>query len=263
MEFKDRDDAGRILAEHLVGLKHDILNPVVLAIPRGGIPVAYAVARALNVSLDVVPIRKLPIPDNPGAGFGAMTLNNMIILNQHTLSALNLSVPQINRIIDDVFDEILKRDKLYRKDKPLPDLQGRSAILVDDALVSGYTMLAAMRMLRRSGVENIIAAVPVAHKTAYDLLSKEADNVIAFHVSSAPLFGEASFYKNFSDVCDEEAMAYLNKRREEMKFTVAASSGKRDAALEDLNDNLPLAEENAGIVREQYAASTILMGNEL
>lgn len=207
--FNDRQEAGNILAEKLQPLKPKLKNPIVLGIPRGGVPIGFIVAKTLECPLDTIVLRKLPIPHNPEAGFGAVTLDKIAILNEKLLSEIHLSKPQIDGIIDNVYEEVLRRNNVYRRDKPFPDLNGRCVVLTDDGLATGYTMLAAIEFSKRKGAAEIIAAVPVAHREAYNLVKKEADKVVVLHISDFPYFAVASFYGEFSDMWDEEVIAYL------------------------------------------------------
>lgn len=211
--FNDRQEAGNVLAGKLQPLKPRLKNPIVLGIPRGGVPIGFIVAKALECPLDTIVLRKLPIPHNPEAGFGAVTLDKIAILNEKLLSEINLSKPQVDRIIDNVYKEVLRRNNVYRRDKSFPSLDGRSVILTDDGLATGYTMLAAIEFSKRKGAAEIIAAVPVAHREAYNLVEKEADEVIVLHTSDFPYFAVASFYREFSDMPDEEVIAYLAREK--------------------------------------------------
>lgn len=209
--FSDRQEAGDILAKRLLALKSKLKNPIVLGIPRGGVPIGFLIAKALECPLDTIVLRKLPIPYNPEAGFGAVTLDKIAIFNERLLSQINLSQIQINRIIDDVYKEVLRRNRVYRRNKPFPELNGRSVILSDDGLATGYTMLAAVEFTKRKGALEIIVAVPVAHREAYNIVRKEADEVIVLHISDFPYFAVASFYREFPDMGDEEVFSYLER----------------------------------------------------
>jgi putative phosphoribosyl transferase len=211
MFFDDRPSAGKLLAERLLSLKLALKNPIVLGIPRGGIPIGDCIAKALNAPLDVLVLRKLPIPDNPEAGFGAVTLDKIPIFNELLLPQLGLTGPQINKIIDNVHKEVIRRNKLYRKDRPLPILKGRSVILTDDGLATGFTMLAAVRFAKGEKAGEVIVAAPVAHQEAYRIIEREADKTVVLHISRDPYFAVASFYREFTDMEDSEVIAYLEK----------------------------------------------------
>lgn len=209
--FGNRQEAGNILAKRLQAFKPKLKNPIVLGIPRGGVPIGFLIAKALECPLDIIVLRKLPIPDNPEAGFGAVTLDKIAILNKALLSQINLSEPRVNRIIDNVYKEVLRRNRVYRRNKPFPCLDECAVILTDDGLATGYTMLAAVEFAKRKKPLEVIVAVPVAHREAYNLVKKEVNEVMVLHVSDFPYFAVASFYREFPDMSDEEVISYLER----------------------------------------------------
>ena len=211
MLFDDRSQAGELLAKRLLELKVTLKDPIVLGIPRGGVAVGEPIARALKAPLDILVLRKLPIPDNPEAGFGAVALDKIPIFNESLLPRLGLTDARINKIVEEVYKEVVRRNKVYRKDKPLPPLKGRSVILADDGLATGFTMLAAVRFARKKEAKEVIVAAPVAHEEAFRMIEGEADKVLVLHVSRQPLFAVASFYEDFHDMEDSEVSAYLGK----------------------------------------------------
>ncbi|MEM2956343.1 MAG: phosphoribosyltransferase family protein [Candidatus Pacearchaeota archaeon] len=206
MMFKDRKDAGRKLARELI--KQKIKADIVLAIPRGGIPVAFEVAKALKIKLDVIIPRKLPIPYDPEAGFGAV-IDNEVSLNYNLLKYLKLNKKEINKIVKEVKQEIKRRMEVYRGKKPLSKVKGKTVIVVDDGLASGFTMLAAVKHLQRKKA-NVIIAVPVASLSAYQLLRDKA-KLICLNVSDEAIFAVANFYKEWRDLSDDEVISYLEK----------------------------------------------------
>jgi len=209
--FKSRQDAGKKLGKELKrrGIKADY----VFAIPRGGVPVAYEVAFMLKAKLDVIVPRKLPIPADPEAGFGAVIGEN-VELNKGLLEYLNLSKKQIDSVIEEVRKEINRRTAVYRGKKPFPILEGKKVIIVDDGLASGYTMLAAIKHLEKKGAK-VTVAVPVSSSAAFSLL--DSKKVIALHISTAALFAVADFYSAWTEMSDEEVIAYLKKAKEEKR----------------------------------------------
>lgn len=213
--FQNREEAGKVLALEFQKLKPQPQNPLVLGIPRGGIPVGYYVAKSQRAPLDTIVLRKLPLPDNPEAGFGAVTIDKTTVFNDILLSRLNLTSYQKGRIVDRVYKEVVRRDKVYRKGLPFPFLENRSVILTDDGLASGFTMLAAIQFARKKNAAKIIVAVPVAHREAFDIVNNEADAAVVLHISGLPYFAVASFYKEFPDMTDEEVVAYLEKARQQ------------------------------------------------
>jgi putative phosphoribosyl transferase len=207
--FKTRTEAGEKLAREVIKLKP--ASPIVLGIPRGGVPVGEPVARALGCALDVVVLRKIPIPWSPEAGYGAVTLDRTVVLNEKMLSHIRLGSAEIEAGISEVYREVLRRERAYRGDRPFPDLKGRTAVLVDDGLASGYTMLAAVKFVRARGAASVVVASPVASESAYELIRPETDELVVLHVDYAAQFAVASFYEEFPDMRDEEVIAVLRR----------------------------------------------------
>lgn len=206
--FRDRSDAGRRLAERLIEFEDS--RAVVLAIPRGGVPVGYEIAKRLHAEFDVIVPRKIPIPWNPEAGFGAVTADGTIVLNDAMVRSLGLTSAEIEQAAEDVRREIVRRTQVYRGDRPPPDVENRPVILVDDGLASGYTMLAAIESLKKSSPSAVIVAVPVASSAAARLISAAADRLIALIVSHRLPFAVADYYLEWRDLTDEEVCAYLS-----------------------------------------------------
>jgi putative phosphoribosyl transferase len=208
--FSTREQGGERLAA-LLDARYDmpIDNPVVLGIARGGIPVGYPVARTLGCALEALVLRKLPLPHEPEAGFGAVTLDKTIVINERLRAAGDISERQVQGIVERVYEEVVRRDRVYRGKEPFPSLAGRTAVITDDGLASGYTMLAAVEYARRKGAGTVIAAAPVAHGAAQRLVEQSADAAITAYVDSAAVFAVASFYEQFPEISDSEALAYL------------------------------------------------------
>jgi len=207
--FLDRTDAGRRLAERL--LKYESKGAVVLAIPRGGVPVALEVAKRLKAQLDVVVPRKIPIPWNPEAGFGAITADGTTVLNERMVRSLGLEEEEIEQAAEEVRQEIVRRTREYRGDRPHPNIQGRPVILVDDGLASGYTMLAAIGSLRKYSPSSIIVAVPVASNGAARVVRPQADKLVALVVSHRLPFAVANAYVRWRDLTDADVLGYLRQ----------------------------------------------------
>ena len=208
--FKNRLDAGTKLAEK-IHLGKDDKNPIVLGIPRGGISVGYLVAMRLNCPLEPITLRKLPLPQNDQMGFGAVTLNKKVMLNKKLIDAGYVSKNEIDAIVDEVYEEVVRRDRLYRGSKPFPDLKGHSVIIVDDGLSTGFTMLAAISFAKEKEAMKIICGVPVAHDSAYNMVSREVDSIICLHIDRGYSFAVASFYQSFPDMEDREVISILEK----------------------------------------------------
>ena len=209
--FRSRADAGKRLAERL--LDYEGQDAVVLAIPRGGVPVGAEVARRLNASLDVIIPRKIPIPWNPEAGFGAITADGTIVLNQRMVKNLGLSKDEIQRAADEVREEVERRTREYRDDRPPTDVKGKTVILVDDGLASGYTMLAAIESVRKHNPVRVIVAVPVASSAAARLVSARVDGMVALVTSERLPFAVAEFYGEWRDLTDEEVVKAISDFR--------------------------------------------------
>lgn len=201
MIFYDRLEAGEKLAEKI---KDDI--NIVLAIPKGGVPVGYSISKKLNIKLGLIIPRKLPIPWDPEAGFGAVTSDGTLSLNKPLLNKLGLTQEQIDNVKKEVIREIKRREKVYKIDKI--EVRNKNVLIVDDGLASGYTMIAAIRSIKKKKPNKIIIAVPVASYSAYELVSKEAQ-IICLEISKEPIFAVASFYQNWTEMTDKEVLEYL------------------------------------------------------
>jgi len=209
--FENRQDAGRQLAEKLSGYKGQPV--IVLAIPNGGVPVALEVAGALEADLDLVISRKIPIPLNPEAGFGAIADDGTIILNEIVVKSIGLSRQQIEYEASKVRAEIKQRSLLYRGNRPLVSVNGRIVILIDDGLASGFTMMAAVQSVRRRRPKEIVVAVPTASAIALKEVERVADKVVTCVTGFMPRFAVADFYRHWYDLGDDEVVRYLNQWR--------------------------------------------------
>jgi len=216
--FKDRTDAGQKLGDEL--RKMHLVNPAVLAIPRGGVPVSVEVAIALDAPLDVIVTRKIQIPQNPEAGYGAVTEDGEIVLNKALVFQLGLTDSQIQKQADQVRKEIARRGSVFRNILAPVSLNDRTAILIDDGLASGYTMLAAIKSCRRRGALKTIVAVPASSESACSLVRSEADSVVSLYVARTRYFAVASFYVNWYDLDDDEVLYHIgewHKRRDQQQ----------------------------------------------
>lgn len=209
--FENRFDAGRQLAEHLF----DYINKqvVVLGIPNGGMAVALVVALPLKADLDLVISRKIPLPLSPEGGFGSITDDGTMILNEDLVKKTGLTRQQINYQVSQVRADIRSRSLLYHKDKRPLSVTGRTVILVDDGLASGYTMRAAIESLRHRKPATIVAAVPVGPEPVVEELRRVADRVITCVVGTDPTFYVSDYYRYWHDVSDEEVLKYLKEWR--------------------------------------------------
>jgi putative phosphoribosyl transferase len=204
--FRDRREAGRRLAALLEGLA--VEGPVVVGIPRGGVPVAAEVARALGAPLDVVVVCKIGAPQNPEFAIGALAQGGVRVLNRRTVRALGLDEPELRAVEARVRGELEDRVDRYRGARPPVPLSGRVAILVDDGLATGSSAAAAVESLRRQGAARVILAVPVAARESAEALRERAEEVVC--VETPPdLWAVGMWYENFEPTTDEEVARLL------------------------------------------------------
>jgi putative phosphoribosyl transferase len=212
--FKDRNHAGQLLAEKLMEYLAQ-RNTVVLAVPSGGVPVGYTVSKLLGVPIEAVVVRKIQIPWNTEAGFGAMTWDGETVLNTELVNQLGLTEKVIQNSVrkcKEIIDERLRR---FRGGKPLPDLHSKIVILVDDGLASGFTMLAAVQGVRKKKPDKIVVAVPTASLRAVELLLPEVDELVCLNIRSGAMFAVADAYMNWYDLSDEEVVETLENHSQQ------------------------------------------------
>jgi predicted phosphoribosyltransferase len=207
--FENRNDAGRKLATEL--RDYDNRSAVVLAIPNGGVPLAVELANALNADLDLVVCRKISIPINPGAGFGAVADDGTIILNEEAVSKFGLNKQQIEYEASRVRAEIKQRSLLYRASRPPVSVTGKTVIIVDDGLASGFTMIAAVESVRHRRPKEIIVAVPVASATALKQIENIADKVVTCATGVMPRFHISDFYRQLPDISDDQVIQSIKQ----------------------------------------------------
>ncbi len=209
MLFKDRRFAGQLLAQELAAYANRS-DVVVLGLPRGGVPVAFEVAKALNAPLDVLAVRKLGVPDQEELAMGAIASGGVRILNKHIISLVNISDEVIARVAVQEERELERREQLYRGDRPFPNLRGRTVILVDDGLATGATMWAATVAVQKQQPAVIVIAVPVAAAETCEQLEPEV-NQIACISKPSPFYSVGLWYENFPQTTDEEVRELLIK----------------------------------------------------
>ena len=210
--FRDREDAGRRLAERLAGYRDE--GPVVLALPRGGVPVGYEISRTLGTPLDVFVARKLGAPDQPELGIGAAAQGGVRVLNEDALEALAIPEGYIARAAEEETAEIERRLELLRGERPEPEVRGRTAILVDDGLATGVTARAAVAALRSHDPRRLVLAVPVCAAQTAKIPRSEVDELVCLE-APADLGAIGLWYEDFYQVPDEEVVGLLERARRE------------------------------------------------
>ena len=209
--FENRYDAGRQLAEGLA--EYAGKSVVVLGIPNGGVAVALSVALALDADLDLVISRKIPLPLSPEGGFGSITDDGTTILNEEVVKSAGLSQQQINYQVSRVRVDIRDRSLLYHRDRPPIAISGRTVIIVDDGLASGYTVRAAVASVRHRNPGRVMAAVPVGPEAVVKELEGVADKVVTCAVGTMPRFYVSDFYRHWHEISDSEVLHCLKEWR--------------------------------------------------
>ena len=206
IRFADRRDAGRQLGERLLPFAYE--NPLVIGLPRGGVPVAREVALALHAPLDFIAVRKLGAPHNPEYGIGAVAEGGVRVIDPEAVAILGLRNGVVDAIAARETAELERRAALYRSDRAPLSLGGHTAIVVDDGVATGVTDTAALRALRRGGARRLVLAVPVCPPDTEQRLREEADEVICLQAPPR-FFGVGQFYEDFSQVSDEKVVSVL------------------------------------------------------
>ena len=207
--FRDRREAGRklgrILAEHVVKG-----TPLVLGLPRGGVPVAYEVASLLGAKLDVFLVRKLGMPGQEEVAMGAIASGGGIVLNENLVQRIGLSQEEVDAVLHREKAELERREALYRDNRPFPEIRGQTVVLVDDGLATGASMLVALRALQAKDPFKVIVAVPVGSEDICRSLNKEADKVVCLQ-SPSNFRAVGEWYQNFSQTTDDEVVKLLQQ----------------------------------------------------
>jgi putative phosphoribosyl transferase len=225
MRFLDRRDAGRKLGVSLgkYAGRHDV---TVLALPRGGVPVGFEVARAIDAPLDVFVVRKLGVPGHEELAMGAIASGGAVSVNRVLVDALGVSERQLNELVDAEAAELEWRERLYREGRRLADLRGRTVIVVDDGLATGSTMRAAAEALRRMGPRRIVAAVPVAAAATCDGLLDVVDETVCA-ITPPAFYAVGLWYEDFSPTTDDEVRDLLRDSDERSPPGAATATGDR------------------------------------
>ena len=207
MLFADRTDAGRQLAEKLAAYT-DRPEVIVLALPRGGVPVAFEVARALHAPLDVFLVRKLGVPEHPELAMGALASGGVRVLNEDVVDTLHIPPEVMDEVASEEAQELERRAEVYRDGRPPPRVRGRTVILIDDGLATGSTMRAAVAALRQLGPKEIVVAVPVAAADTCASLSQVVDDMVCLR-TPRPFYAVGAWYDDFSQTTDEQVRELL------------------------------------------------------
>jgi predicted phosphoribosyltransferase len=219
MRFRDRYDAGRRLATKL-GEYAERDDVIVLALPRGGVPVGAEVARALGAPLDVFLVRKLGVPGHEELAMGAIASGGVRVLNPDVLDQLRIAPKWVDAVAAQELEELTRREKAYRDGRPAPEVRGKTVILVDDGLATGASMKAAVAAIRERGPARIVAAVPVGARETCQELAELADEVVCAETPD-PFFAVGSWYVDFDQTNDDEVRGLLAEAGDRVRATSA------------------------------------------
>jgi predicted phosphoribosyltransferase len=209
--FKDRDDAAKVLSEMLKPHYKKAEETFVLAIPSGGVPIGLEVAKGLSLPLDLIIVRKIPIPGNPEAGFGAVTLDGDVFLNNELVAFLRLSPKEIEDQITKVKTDLKERNRVFRQGIPFPDVINKTVLMADDGLASGYTMLACVETVRRKGASKIVVAIPTAPESSVSRISPIVEEIFCPNIRTGRYFAVAEAYANWYDLTRDEVLTRLQE----------------------------------------------------
>jgi len=207
--YRDRTEAGQILARRLRNLALDS-NPLVLALPRGGVPVAFEIAQALHADLDIFLVRKIGVPGQEELAMGAIASGGTRVLNESLIRQMGISPAVIERVTAHEVKEIERRERLYRGGRPALPAKGRTVILVDDGLATGASMLAAVRAVQAQEPQRMIVAVPIASRQACEEFRQYVDDVICAETPE-PFYAVGAWYEDFSQISDAEVQRLLQQ----------------------------------------------------
>ncbi len=217
-QFRDRTEAGRLLAKQLKPNYANCPDLLVLGLPRGGVPVAYEIAQVLHAPLDICIVRKLGVPGHKELAMGAIATGGIMVLNEDLVYSLKISQKAIEEVIVREWQELERRDRLYRGSRPIPDLSHRTVILVDDGIATGSTLKAALSTIKQQQPKRIVIAVSVAPPDVYNELKAEVDEVVCL-LTPKWLYAIGLWYDDFSPTSDEEVCNLLARNMHESRVT--------------------------------------------
>jgi putative phosphoribosyl transferase len=206
--FRDRHDAGRQLGAFIRTLPA-IPSPLILAIPAGGVPVGREVAAAVGAPFSLAVVRKIRIPGTTESGFGAVTWDGQVLINERLRAALGLTESEVELAVFETRENVNERLARFTMGRPVPEMAGRTIILTDDGLASGFTMLAAIRSVRTRNPARILVAVPTASASSAELVAGYADQLICLNIRSGRSFAVADAYEEWYDLGDQEVLGEL------------------------------------------------------
>jgi len=208
--FQNRTQAGEKLAGELQAM--NLVDPIVLAIPRGGVPVGAAIARILACPFDVIPLIKIPIPWSPEASYGVVATDGTIVLNMPLVNRLELTQREVQMAAAPVIEEAKRKENLYRREKPFPELKNRTVVLTDDGLASGYSMLAGAGFVEKRGPRGLLVASPVSSDMAHKIVASApgVDRIVILAVDAELPFFLSSYYREFDTVTDDDVIRELD-----------------------------------------------------
>jgi len=208
-KFRNRTEAGELLAEELT--RHaDKPNAIVLALPRGGVPVGAQVARKLNLPFDIFVVRKLGLPGHEELAMGAIAIGGVRVVNRDVVEGLRIPELVIDAVAAQEQEELMRRRHAYRGDLPAPQVRGKTVVLIDDGIATGSTMIAAVAALRQLGAGRIVVAAPVIAPSAFNQIRRAVDEVVTVIVPEE-FYGVGQWYEDFSQTTDEEVRHLLHE----------------------------------------------------
>ena len=235
MYYQDRSEAGRRLAAKLMAYA-DRPEVVVLALPRGGVPVAFEVAEVLNAPLDVFLVRKLGLPGHEELAMGAIATGNVRVLNEEVIHALHISDAVIDAVTAQEQQELERRERSYRDNRSALDVRGRTVILVDDGLATGATMRAAAVAIRQRHPARLVVAVPIAASATCEALRTEVDDIICAKTPE-PFYGVGRWYDDFSQTSDAEVRDLLDRAAQRHAGMAHVNSEEQQRSDENVRDD--------------------------